>query len=250
MTIKRCTNILEEGVKIMNALFNGLNDYKLYSKEISGIEKTATDGYEITVSDMYNDFTLILTENEYSEILIKKLSIYSKGEININSKICEVLRFLHEKKLNFNFKVELTHGDSSLQCHLKNIEFVPKKLINANLISKNVNDLNQLSFMLLDDGRYEGETYMLSEMIGLKGDGDDAITLFFKINYIVTQNGGTIYKDVIYTEEYTIDGIRRLFANYIYEDVDSVINLIGRTFVLYVGYLAEVPEMIMNPEYG
>ena len=87
----------EERIKIMNALFNGLDDYKLYSKEISGIEKTATGGYEITVSDMYNDFTLILSEDNYNDILIKKLSIYSKGKIDSNSKICHVIKYLHEK---------------------------------------------------------------------------------------------------------------------------------------------------------
>lgn len=139
--------------------------------------------------------------------------------------------------MDFYFKIETIDDTDIMHCKLINVEFVPDKLMKADIIKEDITNLEELDFFIMDDGFSERDTHMLADLIGIKGNGENMVTLYFKVAHVVDQDDGTVYRDVLYTETFPIDKIRWLFEDYIESyDANSILKYINRSFILYIEY--------------
>jgi len=111
------------------------------------------------------------------------------------------------------------------------------EFVNIRAFSEDVSNMKELDFFVMDDGLAERETYMLADLVGVDVNGKEDVKLYFKVRYVVDQDNGEVYSDVIYNKEFTVDEIECLFSNYIkLDNINDILRCIGKSFVLYIIY--------------
>lgn len=107
------------------------------------------------------------------------------------------------------------------------------EFVNIRAFSEDVSNMEELEFLIMDDGYAERETYMLADLVGVDINSKDTVKLYFKVKYVTDQDSGEVYRDVMYNEEFKINKIRDFIKS---DNINHILKYIGRSFILYITY--------------